>query len=292
VAEDPVLRHLQWMTQRGLSPNTIEARRGALRRTEASIGMPLLGATPEILETWRASLHRLTPTTISLYVGNVRQFYAWAASAGLITTSPARRIPAPRRPRRLPRPIGEEMLLEVLDAAPQRIRLWLVLAAWCGLRAQEIAYLRCEDIALGAHPPALTVSSEAAKGDRERIIPLCSFAVAEIAAAGLPLHGWAFTRRDGQPGPNRPWQVSHLANKHLHDCGSTATLHTLRHRFGTQAYRGRRDLRAVQELMGHASPVTTAIYTAFDRPEALAAVESMPSPLRLRAVPLDEASSG
>ena len=55
-------------------------------------------------------------------------------------------------------------LLSALDSAPPRIRLWLVLAAWCGLRAREIALLRAESIRLDAEPPFLIVSSESAKG--------------------------------------------------------------------------------------------------------------------------------
>jgi site-specific recombinase XerD len=61
--------------------------------------------------------------------------------------------------------------------------------------------------------------------------------------------------------------------------GVAATAHQLRHWFATQAYRGSRDLRVVQELLGHASPTTTAIYTAFSRTESVRAVSALELPL-------------
>lgn len=70
----------------------------------------------------------------------------------------------------------------------------------------------------------------------------------------------------------------------MHDCGFPETLHQLRHRFGTGTYHATRDLRVVQELMGHSSPVTTAGYAAFDNPDAVAAVQALPVPRRLRVV--------
>jgi integrase/recombinase XerC len=87
---------------------------------------------------------------------------------------------------------------------------------------------------------------------------------------------------DGRPGPNTPGLISHLANEHLHECGVAASLHQLRHRFATQAYQASRDLRAVQSMMGHTRPETTAGYAAFDQPAAAAAVEAIPAPARLR----------
>ena len=251
---EPVARHLHWMAMKGRSVTTITARRLALQRLAAALPVPLLEALPEHLYDWRSELD-LAERTVAQYCSHARQFYAWAAENDLIAGNPAAALPVPRPPRALPRPIAEDDLMAALDAAPDRIRPWLVLAGWAGLRAKEIAFLRRDAILEHARPPVLIVASDATKGRRERVIPLSPFVLGELAAARLPNSGWAFRRHDGARGPNAPWIVSHLASDFLHSCGIPATLHQLRHRFGTQAYRAKRDLLAVQDLMGHEDPV-------------------------------------
>ncbi|MGH3289657.1 MAG: tyrosine-type recombinase/integrase [Streptosporangiaceae bacterium] len=283
---DPdIAAHLDSLRLRGLTEETtIHDRRIALARMARTLGTPLIDADEAALLAWRRSLS-VSPGSAARYIAHAREFYAWAQATGRRDGNPAGCLPIPKLGRRLPRPISEDDLMTALDAAPRRIRLWLVLAAWCGLRAKEIALLRVGCIQIAADPPVLLVAADATKGLSERAVPLCSFVVGEITAAGLPGSGYAFRREDGQPGPNKPNLVSKLANQHLHAMGIGATLHQLRHRFGTQAYRARRDLRMTQELMGHARPETTAGYAAWDQPEALAALEDLPAPgRRLRAV--------
>ncbi len=283
--------HLDSLRLRGLTEETtIYDRRRALHRMARALRSPLIAADEVALLAWRRGLD-VSPASAAQYVTHAREFYAWAQTAGLREDNPAAGLPVPRLGRRIPRPISEDDLMAALDSAPRRIRLWLVLAAWCGLRAKEIALLRVGCIQIAAEPPVLLVAADATKGVRERVVPLCAFAVSEVRAAGLPGSGYAFRREDGQPGPNSPNQVSHVANRHLHAMGIAATLHQLRHRFGTQTYRASRDLRMTQELLGHARPDTTAGYAAWDQPGALAAMEDLPAPgRRLRAVRRREAS--
>jgi integrase/recombinase XerC len=174
--------------------------------------------------------------------------------------------------------------MAAVAGAPLRIRPWLVLAGWCGLRACEIAGLRRENVLDTARPPVLLIAAGATKGNRERIVPVSGFVLGELQAAGLPRSGWVFPRADGHAGPNRPHNVSHLCNDYLHDRGYPETLHQLRHRFGTMMYRGTRDLRLVQDMIGHASPSTTAGYAMFDNEPAAAAAEALPFPARLRVI--------
>jgi integrase/recombinase XerC len=273
-------RHLDWLRARGLSPNTITTRRrGVWRLAVALGGVPVLEATPADLERWRDGLDRLTPAVIGQYVSHAQQFYRWAAGAGYITADPSAGLPFPRPPRRLPRPISERDLMAALDEAPTRIRPWLTLAAWCGLRAQEIAFLRWDSVLDSTDPPVLIVTAEAAKGGRERIVPLNPFVIAELRAVPRRSSGYVFQRYDGRPGANQPHLISQLCGQHMRRVGIHATLHQLRHRFGTQCYRtSGRDLRAVQELLGHASVNTTQLYTAYDRENAQRAVRALPVP--------------
>jgi integrase len=275
--------HLNWMRQRGLAPGTIYKRQRELTRLAAVLPVPLIEATPPMLTAWRAGL-AVSDDSVCNYVGAAREFWAWAIVAGLADHDPTAGLPVPRRGRRLPRPIAEDKLFLAIAAAPRRIRPWLVLAAWCGLRAKEIALLRRQCVLDTAARPALLIAAEATKGRIEHVVPLCAFALAELHSYGLPRSGYVFRRLDGRGGPNRPHTVSHLANEHLHACGIADSLHQLRHRFGTQAYRYDHDLLAVQELMGHADIRSTAGYAAFDRPGAAAAVEALPVPRHLRAV--------
>ena len=277
--------HLNYLRMLGRSAITIRQRRQVIVRLEGALPCPVLDAGPGELLVWRAGL--AGPDAVRAYVSHVRQFYAWAVDQGLIGENPAERLPVPQVGRRLPRPVGEDDLMDALAAAPDRIRLWIVLAAWSGLRAKEIAYLRRECILLDAKPvPLLLVIRDATKGRSERIVPLSPFVVKEIRAARLPLSGWCFRRHDGQPGPNTPHMVSYLASQYFRDCGIPATLHMLRHRFGTQAYAHGRDLRAVQEMLGHASPATTQIYADWDRASAAASVAALPVPKPRRLAPV------
>ena len=281
---DAVTLHLRHLELLGRTPDSIYCRRRALARLAAALPVPLLQADAVHLLAWRAGLS-VGPATIAGYVSHARGFYAWAVTEGLLDSSPAARLPVPRLPRRVPRPIGDRHLFAAVAGAPERIRPWLALAAWCGLRAREIALLRRESVLDHRDPPLLLIAHDATKGRSDRIIPLHSFALGELLDHGLPRAGWVFRRRDGQPGPNRPWTISHLSNAYLHGAGHAETLHQLRHRFATVAYQDSRDLRMVQELLGHAHPQTTALYAAWDQAEAAEVVARIPAPGRLRAVP-------
>lgn len=273
-------RHLRALQLQG--QRTYDRER-ALARLAAALPVPLLEATPADLLAWRETLQHLAAETIVHYVMHANQLYRWAIAEGLADRNPAAALPVPKTGRRLPRPVSEEDLMRAVENAPPRIRPWLVLAGWCGLRACEIAWLRAECILAGASPPILIVAPGATKGNGPgRAVPLCTFALSELG--GLPAAGVVFRRADRQRGSNSPALVSQLANSYLHSIGIAATLHQLRHRCLTQLYHDTHDLRLVQEFAGHLSPATTAGYTAFSNPAMAAAVENLPVPRALRIV--------
>lgn len=276
-------RYLDYLRLRGHSAATIYDRKRAMIRMTAALGVPLPEATAAGLMAWRAGLAVSDDTAVH-YVSHAREVFGWLQAEGLRPDNPAARLPSPKLGRRLPRPISEPDLMRALDLAGPRIRLMLVLAAYCGLRAKELAYLRRESVMETGSPPMLLVTAEATKGRYERWIPLSSFVVAEIGRARLPASGYVFRRHDGRGGPNSPGLISHLCNEHLHATGTGATLHSLRHFFGTGTYAAGKDLRVTQELLGHQSPATTAIYAAWSSEGARAAVEALPVPGRLAVV--------
>lgn len=279
-----IAAHLRYIDLLGLTDGSVYARARALHRMAKAITGPLTAATAADLFAWRKSL-TISDDAVVHYVSHAKEFYRWLVAEGRREDNPAEALPVPKLRKRLPRPISDEDLAYAIATADERVRPWLILAAWCGLRAKEIALLKWECVMDTVEPPVLLVAAEATKGERkERIIPLHPFAAAELAALPGRRAGYVFRRRDGRAGANAPWRISGLANRHLHGCGSAATLHQLRHWFGTNTYRAKRDLRVVQELLGHESPNTTAGYAAFDRAEAIEAVNALPVPTALRPV--------
>lgn len=275
-------RHLEYLRSRELADTTIDKRRRCLIRLRGYMGHDLFQVTPAELAEWRLDLaERVTPETAAAEIWHIKDFYGWASGTRRMRTDPSKTLSYPRLGRRIPRPIGDDKLMLALAAADYPIRQMLVLAAWCGLRAKEIALLRRSNVLENAHPPVLLISTIATKGRNERVVPLSDFVLAELVPV-LPHAGYVFRRADGLPGPNKPWRVSHMCCTFLHEVGITETFHQLRHRFGTATYGASHDIRVVQELMGHVSPTTTAGYAAYSNVDALAAVQALAVPPRLR----------
>ena len=263
--------HRQWLEQRGLSPRTTEAYRRVLLRLSAWLefrSSGLLTATPQELMDWREGL-AVTSNSVLSYMTAVKSFYSWAQASGRVHVRPDVDVPLPKIRKGRPRPISEMQLRVAILNAPKRIRPWLFLAALAGLRCAEIAGLRREDILDTADEPVIIVMG---KGRKERIVPLSPQLWQELTDYGLPKFGIVFLRCDGQRGQNSPKLLSQLVNRYLKSVGITETLHQLRHRFGTRAFRVHKDLRVVQELMGHADPATTALYADYCRSEAISTV--------------------
>lgn len=173
-------------------------------------------------------------------------------------------LPLSKRPKYLPRPIPTSDLQHAIARAPERMRLMLTLAGYAGLRAAEIASLVHEDI-----DHAAEVIRIRGKGGKTRVVPLHPrvAAVAPKHAAGPVVHwrGQAVT----------PGTVSANLARYLRGVGVNATGHQARHSFGTRTYAACRDLAAVQEIMGHSSPVTTRLYVAYSPVVAAAAVAAL-----------------
>ncbi len=239
MADDKAIRdHLRDLDQLNRSKQTRYERELMLGRLRRALPVPLLEATPEHLYEWRAGL-RVGPATAANYISHVQMFYRFCVKHGLIAKDPSRDIPVPALPKRLPRPISEVDLMAALgatDTKAAQIRIWLVLAAWCGLRAKEITLLRMENIRVNDVPPVLIIASDATKGRQERYIDLSPFVISELRAARLPSSGLAFPRRDGSP--LRNWDVSRDCNEFLHSHGiADPHIHGVAH---PQIFKGRK----------------------------------------------------
>ncbi|TNC19079.1 tyrosine-type recombinase/integrase [Amycolatopsis alkalitolerans] len=222
-------------------------------RVARALPIPLNEATVEDLDRWQASL-KVSRSSVATYTSHVRAFYRWAHESGRIADNPAANLPIPKLPRRLPRPIPERHLILALQCARGSMLVWLVLAGWCGLRAGEISRLRDESVIETDEGIFLRVDG---KGGKERIVPVPE-EIAPIVRGSMRPGAW-FRTPSGRATP--PRYISRETSQYLQSLGLPYVLHQLRHRFGTQHYRLCRDIRQTQELMGHGSPATTALYT-------------------------------
>lgn len=269
-ARAALVDHTNEMLTVGRSLATIELRLTVLRLLGRQIAPTrLLDATPLQLRQWQRALVPLSPETRRTYTCQVRGFYRWCLVEGLVDVDPAAGLLVPRVARGKPKPMPEDDLRVALQSATAEVRVWLVLAAGAGLRAMEIAGLERADVVDGAAVPHLVIHG---KGERERQVPLAPWVLAELRAYGMPASGPLFLHGGAQV---TPVMVGNTCNKHLYRQGIRFSLHKCRHRFATALYKATRDLRLVQEALGHESPATTIRYTDYDSSVTAAAVASL-----------------
>lgn len=250
-----VERWAGWMRAAELSTGTIALRTGHVRKVLRDLDVDdLRDVTTEQLVAFLAQ-QRWRPNTKRSYRASLRTFFDWARATGLVDRSPVDLVPRIKPPRSVPRPIPDEAYRAAKAAAKydRRLRCGIWLGGQCGLRRFEIAKVHSDDVVEDLTGHSLRVVG---KGGHERMVPLPDDLAAELLA--LP-KGWLF------PSPRIPgahstapavgrWISSVL--------GPGYTTHSLRHRCGTKALENNGgQLRPVQELLGHAHPNTTAIYT-------------------------------
>ncbi|MCC6349026.1 MAG: tyrosine recombinase [Candidatus Eisenbacteria bacterium] len=266
---------------RRLSPRTVDAYRRDLEdyRTFAC-SHHLAGwgeANVTFVDGYFASLQRrgLSAATVARRRSTLRGFHSFLARVGGHTDDPVAVLPAPRRERRLPHALalGD---IERLLAQPGgdstlalRDRAMLELAYACGLRVSELVGL--ERATVDLHERSLTVTG---KGDKQRLVPFGRAAARALAAwlehgrprlAARARHDRVFCNARGGPLSRMGWW--RILRGHARRAGIATRVHphALRHSFATHLLEGGADLRIVQELLGHASVTTTAIYTHLDR---------------------------
>jgi integrase/recombinase XerC len=256
------------LRRRGFAPKTVNRRGTGLLMIATHLSpLPVTEWTHHDIDRFLDS-RDLLPQSRYRWISNLHVFYGWAIREGIATTDPTVLMDRPRLPRYQPRPIGEGDLTMAIEAAPPTMRAWLMLAAYAGLRASEIAALERSDM-LDADGLVIVRG----KGSKERIVPMREDVLDAVRLTAPQRSGLVFTRPDGSPWPGQ--KVSLYSSKYLHGLGIDATLHQLRHRFATRAYQACSDIRVVQELLGHASPTTTAVYAAWDQAKARAAVDAL-----------------
>ena len=258
---DAFLRHLQ---AGGLAVRTVDQYRQRVTMLSHCFADPWAVTTRDLEDylsrpDWSANYRHAGRTVF-------QRFYRWAAREAFVKVDPAAPLQTIRVSRALPRPTPTDALLEALHRADARTRLVMELALYAGLRISELAQLKVTDITADQ----LVIHG---KGGKQRIIPI-------HPELNKTLRAELSRRRE--VGTDSPWlfpspyeghlTALHLSNRVTECFGGSWTTHTLRHRFASQAYAATLDIRAVQELLGHAAPETTAVYVAVPNGARTAAV--------------------
>ncbi|HWU29335.1 MAG TPA: tyrosine-type recombinase/integrase [Microbacterium sp.] len=255
------------------SPRTIRTRTSILRCFARRQDTTLLDATVfhlrrEVGRDELAASSRASVRAVFL------AFYGFLQSEGIRTDNPALRLPVVKVPPHRPRPYTAEQIDAMLSSgAYYRTRVMILLGAYQGLRASEIARVHADDVDLQAG--TLKVLG---KGGRIDYLPLHDVTRELAPTMG---GGWWFPARHGGTGHIKGSSVSDL----LHDARERAgivddrlTGHSLRHSFGTELVRRGANIRAVQELMRHSSLSTTQRYTQVLDDDRRAALAVLPAP--------------
>lgn len=271
------VRYAAYQRQRNLSESYITCSRLSLARIEVAISCPVELADEEALAGWYDRLsERVSADTRGIYLAHAGAFFAWCVRERIRDTDPTVRLARPKSKRPMPRPLSDTLLQKAIANADRPVRTWLVLAAFGGLRAAEIAGLHAEDIDVDANPPIMVIRD--GKGGKQRIVPLHRLVLEELAAYDVAAGAmFGDRRRNDRRGTVTPNTVSQTVSRYLHGIDMPVTLHQFRHTFATNLYRTSLDLRLTQDLLGHADPKTTARYAAWAPARAAAAVNALPN---------------
>ena len=240
----------------------------------AERGQTVQGLDRRMVRAFSSDLGRrgYAPATLARKLSTLRGLCRFLSERGELPADPTRLLPGPRRRRRLPRVLSlreVEALLAAADGTEPlglRDRLILELLYGCGLRSQEAVGLRLEDVKAGQ--AQLIVHG---KGAKTRMVPLGDEAAAALRRyrerGRRQLLG---ERRRQEPDllvsrAGRPLLTSDIRRivvKYSRLAGiDAASPHMLRHAYATHMLERGADLRAIQELLGHASVSTTQVYT-------------------------------
>ncbi len=217
----------------------------------------------------------LAPTTIRRQISAIRTYFKFLVGEGLATRDPSERIESPKRWRTLPEVLTVTEI-EKLLAAPNtdeplaiRDRALLEFAYATGARVSELVALKLQDILFEDG-----VARVFGKGAKERLVPVGRRALGAVALYAREIRptldrgkarGILFLNARGTPLSRvGAWGVIKATARRA-GLAKRVTPHTLRHTFATHLLEGGADLRAVQEMLGHADLATTQLYTHVDR---------------------------
>lgn len=264
--------------ERGVSPNTLAAYARDLTGYAEFMGSRLDAAGPEDVRAFLDHLEAngMARTSARRKLSAVRQFHVFLFGEGLSARDPTQTVSGPRKPQALPKTLSVQQVDKLLLAAREAVRqapgklkarhvrlMCLVELLYAtGLRVSELVGLKLREAM--ADPRMLTIRG---KGGRERLVPLNGSAAAALKEwLGLReprTSGWLFPSPQGEGHLTRQHFANELKGLAVGAGISAKAIspHVLRHAFASHLLAGGADLRAVQQMLGHADISTTQIYT-------------------------------
>ena len=259
--------------ERGLSPHTLEAYRRDLEQLSAFViherGETATAAVVDHLLLRRYLARRSAhdrKSTVGRKLAAIRSFFRYLVRRGELARNPAELIATPKKENRLPFHLDIDQVTSLVEAPSgdvayvARDRAVLELLYSSGLRVSELTGLDLGDVDRAAGMVRVM-----GKGSKERIVPVGSRALdalrAYLAERGEPAAGPLFLNTRGSRINRR--SVARIVDLHVLRIAAFKRIspHVLRHTFATHMLEGGADLRAIQELLGHASLSTTQKYT-------------------------------
>jgi integrase/recombinase XerC len=285
--DEDVRRHLQHLeVERRLAARTLQTYADAfarLQRLAAEHGVALRAVQVHHVRRWAAQLHAqgLAPRSLALVLSAWRGLYRWLGHEGHVALNPVDGVRAPKAAKPLPKALSVDHAVALADHADElgdpaldaRDRCIVELLYGCGLRVGELVGL---DVQAGADARGWVDAADASaqvlgKGSKRRSVPIGKAALEALAAwrevreqvarAGEPA---LFVSRRGTR--LTPSQVRARLKARAVAAGLPTHVHPhmLRHSFASHLLQSSGDLRAVQELLGHANITTTQVYTRLD----------------------------
>lgn len=276
-AAEAYARHLAQV--RRLSPATVRAYSADLRDLAASMGVTELAEIDlEALREWlwKSTQRGDARATVARRTATARGFFSWAVEAGHLADDPSLRLQAPKRGRTLPKVATAPALAATLDelraaaesgdAIALRDAALLELLYAAALRVSEVCGIDLDDIDHSQATVRVT-----GKGDKQRVTPYGGPAARALDAYLVRGRPALAARGDGSPAVFLGVRGARIGPRAVYDIVArwvgpalgleTVGPHALRHSAATHLLDGGADLRAVQEMLGHASLGTTQIYT-------------------------------
>ncbi|MCL1091542.1 tyrosine recombinase XerC [Shewanella profunda] len=261
-------------SERQLSAHTVRNYLYELNRASALLpeDVTLLNVGREHWQQVLAKLHRkgLSPRSLSLCLSAVKQWGEFLLREGMIAVNPAKGLSAPKQAKPLPKNIDVDSITHLLeiegtDPLTLRDKAMMELFYSSGLRLAELAALNLSSVQYDLREVRVL-----GKGNKERIVPVGSYAIKALEAwlicrQLIPCEDKAlFVTAKGKRLSHRSIQARMAKWGQEQALSVRVHPHKLRHSFATHMLESSADLRAVQELLGHANLSTTQIYTSLD----------------------------